>query len=367
MVYALKLYARYIFKNIFTGFAGFVVIFISLIWFSRAIGFVKYITENGVELSQFFSLLLLILPWLLLFIIPISLFASILLIYNRLIVNNEITILKNSGLTKFAISRPVALLAIIVSLLCFFISFYLMPYANKQLRLSRINFRDNYASLAFNPQTFESLKNLTIYTKNRDENNYLFGILLHDERDKEYSLTITAKSGHIIIENSSAMLYMENGTVQKFNYADCKSEILNFDSYVFSLSENQKDSSAMRWKPKERYLHELIFPEDGIEESERAKYWAELNERFTYPLIPLILAIIALASILRGGFNRRGNIGNIVLAIILAVIFLGATMMSYNFIESSPKSTPILYLNFLIFFMLGIRMLGGNYRKKRDK
>ena len=33
-----------------------------------------------------------------------------------------------------------------------------MPYANKELRISRTNFHNNYANLAINPQTFENLK-----------------------------------------------------------------------------------------------------------------------------------------------------------------------------------------------------------------
>lgn len=361
----MQLYNRYIFKNIIIGFAAFITIFISLIWFSRAIGFVRYITENGVELKQFFYLFILILPWLLLFIIPISLFATILLVYNRLITNNEITILKNSGLTKAAICRPVVPIVVISSIFCFLISFFIMPYANKELRLSRINFQDNYSNLSFNPQTFETLKNLTIYARARDEHNRLFGILLHDERSNKYSITITAKNGDIVSENNSAMLYMENGTVQKFNYEDHKSEILNFDSYVFNLTENQKIDRTMRWKPKERYLSELIFPEKEAKDDDLLEYKAELNQRFTYPLLPIVFSIIGLSFILRGSFNRGGNLMNIVAAIFAVTVFLILTFISYNLIEISTKFTPFLYLNFVTFFVIGLKILNSNYRKKK--
>ena len=152
------LYQRYFFQKTLISFLAIIAILISLIWFSRAISFVKYVTENGVELKQFFYLFILILPWMLLFIIPVSVFAAILLTFNRLLSSNEITILKNSGLTKMAICKPVLRLAAILSLICFVIAFFLMPYANKQLRLSRINIKDNYANLSFSPQTFETLK-----------------------------------------------------------------------------------------------------------------------------------------------------------------------------------------------------------------
>ena len=360
----MNLYSRYIFKKTLTGFAGIISIFVFLIWFSRAIGFVRYVTENGVGLSKFFYLFILILPWLLLIIVPISLFAAILLVYNRLINSNEITILKNSGLTKLAICRPVIGLTIMASLFCFLLSFYLMPYSNKQLRLSRLDFKNNYSNLSFSPQTFETLNELTIYAKDRDLNDNLSGILLHDKRSNDYSLTITAKSGNIVTENNSVLLYMDDGTIQKFNYKDDKSEILNFDNYVFNLTETQKGDDSMRWKAKERYLSELLNPQDDSEEKDLQKYRAEIHQRYTYPLLPIVFSIIALACILRGQFSRRGNVANLVLAVLMAISFLIITFLGYGFVESTPKLTPLLYLNFAVFSVIGLVMLTANYRKK---
>jgi len=359
----LKLYSRYIRNKTLTGFAGFISIFIFLIWFSRAISFVKYVTENGISLSRFFYLFVLILPWLLLFIVPISMFAAILVTYNRLISSNEITILKNSGLTKLTICRPVISITILSSILCFLISFYLMPYANKELRLSRLDLKNNYANLAFNPQTFETLNKLTIYSQKRDIDDNLFGILLHDERSDKYSITITSKKGNIIMEDNSALLYMENGTIQKLNYIDNTSEILNFDNYVFNLTETQKGDSKMRWKSKERYLHELLNPSDDSKEEDFKKYRTELHQRFTYPLLPIVFAALALAAILRGDFNRRGNLTNIILAVSLVVVFFTLTMVCYSLVETSAKLTPILYLNFAVFFIIGLAMLTSDRRK----
>jgi lipopolysaccharide export system permease protein len=232
-----------------------------------------------------------------------------------------------------------------------------MPYANKELRLSRIDFKNNYASLAFNPQTFETLNKLTIYAKNRDENNHLSGILLHDERAEGYSITITAKNGNIVSENNSGLLYMEDGTVQKFNYTTKKSEILNFDNYVFNLTEAKKGSDSMRWKPKERYISELINPGDDTEESELRKYRAEIHERFTYPLLPIIFSLIGISFVLRGQFSRSGNLPNTVIAISVATGFLILTMTIGDLVETSTFFSPLLYLNFLAFGFLSYKIL----------
>lgn len=361
----MKLYNRYIFSKILTAFLGLAAIFILLIWFSRAISFVKYITDNGIELSQFFYLFILILPWLLLFIVPISVFAAILLIYNRLISNNEITILKNSGLTKFEIGKPAIILGAACSVFCFYISFYLMPYANKELRISRTNFSNNYASLKINPQSFENLKNLTIYAQSRDEENNLSGILINDKRS-DSALTITAQSGSIIIEDNSALLYMKNGTIQKSDYNQNKSDIIYFEDYVFNLSENNSKETAKRWKAKERFLNELINPNDDSEYQDLIDYNTELHQRLTYPLLPLIFSIIALSCILRDNFNRRGNSSNIILAITMAIIFLTANITGYKLITKQPWLAPLLYANVALFAVTGINLLNRNSTIKNN-
>lgn len=360
----MKLYARYLFKKTASSFAAIISVLILLIWFSRAISFVKYVTENGVELSQFFYLFVLILPWLLVFITPISLFAATLLIFNRMIGSNEITILKNSGLTKLQICKPIIWLSILASIFCFILSFYLVPYANRELRVSRTNIENNYASLSFAPQTFETMKDLTIYARNRDENNQLFGLLIYDKRNPQYSVTITAQSGTISVEDKSALLHMENGTVQKFNYHDQKSEILNFDNYVFNLTENTKSDRTFRWKPGELYLSELLNPDPNLSESDLAKYHSEVHQRFTYPILPLAMSLIALAFVLRGQFSRRGNSMNIVLAIMMATAFLSLDIVSCNLIETSAKFTPLPYVNILLFIGLCLKLLINGYRTK---
>jgi len=359
------LYSRYLLKKTATSFFGIITVLILLIWFSRAISFVKYITENGVELSQFFYLFILILPWLLIVILPISLFAAILLTFNRLIATNEISILKNSGLTKFQICKPVLKFSGIAFLFCLLISLYVMPYANKELRISRNNIKDNYANLSFNPQTFETLKNLTIYAKDRDENNRLSGIFIYDQRPETHSITITAKSGEIVVEDKSALLYMLDGTVQKYNYAEKKSEILHFDNYVFNLTETQKSDTTLSWKSQERYLSELINPKDeGLTQEDLNKFRSEIHERFVYPLLSPVFTLIALAFILSGQFSRRGNISNIIFAIMMATAFLAINIVSFGLIQSSAKFIFVPYLNSAIFIAVSSRMLIQTYRVK---
>lgn len=352
------LYSRYILKKTIASFIALTSVLICLIWFSRAISYVRYVTENGVALSKFFYLFLLILPWILLFIIPIALFASILITYNRLILSNEITILKNSGLTKAAICRPVITITIICTIICFAISLFLMPYANKEMRLLRTNLTNNYASLSFNPKTFETLNDITIYAQSRDQENNLYGIILHDERTANAPITITARTGQIIVESQSALLYMEDGTIQKLNTdKHLKSDILSFDSYVFNLTATNQNTKQAPWKARERYLSELINPQEKTNAKKLRKYYIEFHQRLTYPLLSVIFAMIALSSILRGNFSRQGNSKNVILAIASASTFFAILLSCYEIIESNPQFIAILYIIIALSFLINAKAL----------
>lgn len=366
--FKVKLYEKYIFNKTLQGFASILFLLVSLIWFSKTISFVKYITENGIELSQFLFLFILILPWLLMFIIPISLFAAILIVFNRLNSNNEIAILKNAGLVNMKISKPALKVAFYAALFCFFISFFLMPYSNKKLRLTRIDFENNYSNISFSEGVFENLKSLTIYVREKDKNGQLFGILLHDERQEEYSMTITSESGNLSFENDNLLLYMQKGTVQRFNKIERKSEFLTFDDYVFNLSENNDaEKRSMRWKPKERYINELLYPKEGenTTKEDMDKYKAEIQQRITYPLMSITMSLIALSALLSGNFNRKGSNLNIFLAISSSILFLMTTISIYRIIESKPHLTILLYLTYTFFIAISVKiLLSKKYTKK---
>ena len=239
-----------------------------------------------------------------------------------------------------------------------------MPLANKQLRVARTNFENNYSNLSFSKGTFEELKSLTIYVKDKNEQNQLFGILLHDARNVEYSTTITAKRGNLKSENGTLLLYMQDGTVQRFSHKDNKEEILSFDDYVVNLSDNNKNiDTQKRWKAKERFLSELLKPNDDSTAEDVVQYKIELQQRLTYPLMSVVLVMIALAFILRGDLNRHGNSLNIVMAVLVGILFLGITIMIYRLLENYFSLVPLLYLHFILFFSAALYMLKVNSYK----
>jgi lipopolysaccharide export system permease protein len=271
----------------------------------------------------------------------------------------EITILQNAGLNKINIAQPVIILAILSSIICYSISLYFMPLANKEFRMKRVNFRNNYTNILINSGIFENLNDLTINVSKRS-NDKLFGILIYDDRNPEYSMTVTASEGYIDDISNSILLKLKNGTIQRFNNKDRSTEILKFDSYVVDLNQNNKSNNNVSWKAKERFMHELINYEDDSSAKRINEYRVEIHKRMTMPLLSLILSMIAISNILAGGFNRNGNIRNILKAILYAIIFMATIVASYNMAEKDSIFTPLIYFNFLTFFLYSTYIIAKN-------
>ncbi len=271
--------------------------------------------------------------------------------------HNEIIVLKNSGLNKLDLARPAIMVAGFCFLICLFISLFLMPYGNKKLRTTKRDFEQNYANLLISQGIFENLNSLTIYVKTRNSANELSGILIYDNRSAVSSTTITATSGVLSQDNSAVLLYLTNGTAQRFNHYTKKSDILNFDSYVINLKDNNNVQTSRAWKASERYIGELLKPEKNATDDDLAKYYVELHQRITYPFLSIVLTMIACAFILSGKFQRHGNVIHNVKAVATATVFVAILMFGYDLIEQSAKFTGVIYANLVVFMFLSFLLL----------
>jgi len=331
---------------------------------------IKYVLENGVEFSKFLTLFLFILPWLLVYLIPISFFIITIFLYNKMIVSNEITVLKGNGLNNFQISSPVIFLGMILTLVTLLISCYLMPYSNKQLRLTKMNFENNYSNLSFNSKVFESIKGLTIYVNDKKFNN-LYGVLISDQREDGNDITITAERAELDVKENNLLLFLKNGTIQKYDNKQMKSQIINFDNYVFNLNENNLvERDEFKWKRKERYFHELFVDNNqDLKIDEIDSYKAELHQRIIYPLMSIVLAFIASAIMINSKLNRRSNIGTILksffigLSFIIGVIFIFKLMEKNISLLSLAYINIFVYLTFSVLYLIGVNKIKKIYKK----
>jgi len=346
------IYQKYLLKQNLQYFLLISTILICLVWFSKAVSFLNLITENGISLKQFLQLFIFISPWILSYILPFSLLIANILAINNLQQNSEITVLKSCSVSNFNLAKPIILLGLLVSLASYSIAFYFMPYANRQLKFFRNNLQENYSNIALHSSVFENIKNTTIYAQKREQDN-LFGLFIYDQSNDDYSVTITAQTAKLNATNNSLKLILNNGTLQKYDYNNEKTEILYFQQYSFNLNENENEKeSSIVLKPNERYFHELLYPEPNLSSDYLSKLDVEIHQRLIFPITSFVFSLLAGIFLLRNYSIRNKNIKNTAYFLSYSLGFFISNIAFKSISQNNSNYTFLNYLSCLMFIIV---------------
>ena len=121
----MKIISNYIFRQITVAFLYITLFFISLIWLITSLRFIEYVTNNGLDFLSFILMTSLLIPSLIPYLTPLTLALACIFVYDKLSNDNELTIIKASGINRFQIVKPAVLLAILVSLFNLFLNLYI--------------------------------------------------------------------------------------------------------------------------------------------------------------------------------------------------------------------------------------------------
>ncbi len=296
----------------------------AIAWLSQSLRFIDLIVNRGLNVSTFLYLSTLILPALLWVIVPISLFVSVVFVYNRLANDSELVVLKNAGISRFGIARPVLIFAFLATAFSYLIALYLMPASYREFKDLQSFIRDNYASLLLQEGVFATpTDGVTVYIRERSNDGVLRGILVDDSRDPQKAITMMAQEGALVQSDNGPRFLLVSGNRQEFNKETREFSILYFERYSLELALFAQKDGFTRWRePRERYFHELFFPKDTIEETQLQKLRAEGHHRLSWPLYNILLAMVGVIIFITGEFNRRGQGRRIIAGVVAAILLI---------------------------------------------
>ncbi|HRJ66403.1 MAG TPA: LptF/LptG family permease, partial [Alphaproteobacteria bacterium] len=97
---------RYLFKNLFSV-TVFVAVTLSLvIWLTQSLKLLELVASSDAPPSLFLKLVALTLPRFLEVILPLALVTGILFTYNKMIMDNELVVMRACGFDQFTLARP---------------------------------------------------------------------------------------------------------------------------------------------------------------------------------------------------------------------------------------------------------------------
>jgi len=340
----MKIYARYIALRITAPFVLIALSLTGLVWLSQSLRFIDFIVNRGLDATMFLYLSSLLIPSLLGVILPIALFLSVLIAYNRLTQESEVVVLKSAGISKIGLIKPALFVAFWVTVFGYIISLYLLPTSYRAFKDMQAFIRDNYVSVLLQEGVFNSpTKNLTVYVRKINENGELKGLLMHDRRIPSKPVTMMAEQGRLIRTSTGPRFILVNGNRQEIDHKSKQLSLLYFDRYALDLSTFTTKSSD-RWRePEERYISELFNPNDKIHKHLEQKLRAEGHNRITWPLYNILLTLIGLLAFIGGEFNRRGQWQRILTVNVIALITIGVSISLRNIVAKNADFTSLMY------------------------
>lgn len=102
----------YIAKQIFVGFLLVTFSLLSILWLTQSLRFVELITNKGLPLSLFIEMTSLLMPRLYIILSPIALFVAVLFVYNRMLSDRELVVMKSAGISPWQNAKPALFMGI---------------------------------------------------------------------------------------------------------------------------------------------------------------------------------------------------------------------------------------------------------------
>ncbi len=360
---------RYIFGQLGWTTLAVTVALTFAIWLTQSLRLFDYIVNRGLPADKFLLFAALLMPAFLGVVVPIAAFVAVLFVYNKMIGDRELVVLRAAGLSQGQLARAAVILCAICVLVGYGMTLYLQPASFRAFKDLQWELRHDFSTVLLQDGVFNEIEDgLTVYIRERLEDGKLLGIMVHDQRNAEQPVTIMAKQGAVVSAAGGAMVVMVDGNRQEFDPEKGRLSMLKFDRYTVELgSVTSGEQMPWRWRePPERYLHELLGPPEVEEDVRyRSELIAEFHQRMVVPLYTIAFVAIGLAAMLGGEFDRRGRPRRLAVAIMAVGALEGLQLALQDIAERTPEVGVLVYLPPVLVTMVALLFLYQRPRRPR--
>lgn len=350
----MKILHRYILSqllgNVLFSLAVFTFLFLVVDFFDR----IDNIIQEKPSVFIVFEYFLLKIPGTLTFTVPIAMLVGTLFTVGILSKNSEITAMRASGLTVRWIARPVFLVGLLLSFLSIVLNETVVPYSARRVReIYNIDIKQKHKSGGYSQSDFWW----------RDKGSF-FSVETFDSR----SNTLLGFS-HFALRDDFAVL--ERVDAQEVDYLDplLGWTMMGITKYDFDSKNTVKASAVPRLplpiakSPEDFYdvetdpqtmsyvaLKRFIDQQasDGLSVT---KYLADLYDKFAFPFVTLIMAIVVVPFSLKPA--RSGSMAFSILSA-LAIGFSYYVVQSWSISFGRAELLPPLLSAWIANLLLGV-------------
>lgn len=329
---------RYIYSLLILKTIVIALILASILWIIKALKLLDVIAVKGVSLIDFIKLSGCLLPYILYLILPFAAVISLAVVYRVLDSDNELLVLKVSGITKAKLVSLFSEVFIIFSILGLLISSLLIPISYKKFQQIILNYQNYYLATFVDEKSFNSdLSGLTFYIDKKDGEKFE-GIFINDHRSSTKEISIFAESGELQTSSYGATFTLFNGIQFERKLGDFENQKisnLKFDIYNLKFDYTKALQTIKNVEHQELGILQLL--QTTPENHNYNTYRSEGIKRIIWPLLSFILPLISLSISINSKFSRRVQYKPIILSFFLPFIFVLFNVYTMSFANSNGQ------------------------------
>ncbi len=365
-----KIISRYIFKEIAFPFIIILFVLTFVLLMGKTLQIMDLMVNKGISAFTISKLVVFLLPSFMMFTIPIALLIAILIGMGRLSSDNEITVLKASGISLIQLYLPVAVASLITFVFTIIISYFLVPQSNFATKRLLFDIAQQNASIGIKEKIFNAdFKGIILYAEKIPlEGDYMEGVIVSDNRIVNETNTTIAKKAFLVSDPQSftVKLRLENGSthtvspdLKNYRKIDFKTYDINLDmtDSIASVSETAKSSTDMT-------MSELLskMKKPGIDDAMFRELAIEVHKKFSIPLSCIFFGILALPLGIKS--HRAVKSRGFAVGIIIVSLYYLLRIGGEGLVETGRLTPEIgVWTPNLVFAVLGIYMFYMAYHE----
>jgi lipopolysaccharide export system permease protein len=252
-----KILDRYIIRELIAPFFLSIAVLTLALFLQKMFRLTELVLSKGSSLAATGKLLLYIMPGFLAMTIPISLLVAALTAFSRLSSDSEVTAMKASRVSLYAMVRPVMKFSVVLFFVTAVITHFLAPNAMFAFKAQLFNMLKARAMVGLEQGVFSStFDGMVIYVDKMNSLDDMQGLFISDERSGSEPYTIVAKQGRLItdMENLNVTLVMDHGSIHLKPRAENVYSLMFFDSGRLNIDINR---ATMRYSGSGRSIDEM--------------------------------------------------------------------------------------------------------------
>lgn len=206
--------------------------------------FADRLVGKGLDTWTIVQLIVYNLSWMFVLVVPMATLVATLMAYGNMSQNNEVTIMKSSGISLYKMMMPAIAASIIVAFLLFEFNNEVLPDANHQAKILMQEISQQKPTLSLEPGVFsQEVYNYAILTRKIDQkDNKLFDVTIYDYSQPAKINVVTAEKGRIFFSEDRTKLIMDltNGEIHESDVQNTSMyRMLEFEKHRITMNAEQ--------------------------------------------------------------------------------------------------------------------------------